>query len=77
MENNNFSIDVDSIIVYINTQKFNGTTNFYVDDMVVIKDQALWTSNFTPPDYYLTGPKALADGEIVLNPLYSASVFDY
>ena len=29
------------------------------DDIVLIKDQILWTSNFTPPNYLLTGDKEI------------------
>ena len=29
------------------------------DDVVLIKDQVLWTGNFTPPDYLLTGDKKI------------------
>lgn len=34
---------------------FHSWSNFggYLDDFVVIKDQALWISDFTPPGYYL------------------------
>ena len=28
-----------------------------VDDVVIISNQILWTSNFTPPNYFLTGDK--------------------
>ena len=35
--------------------RYNNTAEFYVDDAVYIENQALWTSNFTPPNDYLTG----------------------
>ena len=40
-----------------------------LDDIVVINNQALWTSNFTVPDYYLTGdhdlPNRLSNKNII------------
>ena len=42
---------------YTSSGKSPSTYFYYIDDIVFIKDQALWTSNFTPPNNYLTGDR--------------------
>lgn len=58
------------------------SAEFYLDDIVYIENQALWTSNFTVPNEYITGPYTgtLSKRKSVIpeyNPLYQDKAFLY
>ena len=52
----NYSIAIGNMY-YICVQATKDDVIF--DDICLIKDQVLWTCNFTPPDYLLTGDKTI------------------
>ena len=56
-----------NLLNQINTNIGISNANCYLDDLVIINNQLLWTSNFTVPNYYLTG-------DHTINRLYKRSI---
>ena len=55
-----YSGNFSGLYVYFwNTENISGAY-MLIDDIVFIKDQALWTSNFTVPNNYLLGSDSIA-----------------
>ena len=79
----NYPVNLKSL--YINNFSYNSSIipRMYLDDIVVIGNQALWSSNFTVPNNYLTGDhdlptsKRLASKNIIkLNSMVYSNYFD-
>ena len=71
--NNDLQYDFATNNIYQLSYYNNYVDNFYIEDLTVIMNQLLWTSNFTVPNYLLLGDKELPNRIYNKNKSYPSS----